>query len=222
MTRCLAAALLLTASTASAQQVVVATDGYAREPDSRAPAHREVDGRLGWLIGGSDVGDADGFAMGISGALGYRVGDVTLRGLFDYYRVGDSEGEAMDRKGRAMRLGGAARYSFANTGVESKLAVDFWGELGVGYERVAWRHGGMLERPSGELAFGLDIGRRGEPNARGDRPTLGYFMAFRSFVAEGPEMAGVTATCSGPCSEATKPPRTDVTMFFELGVHWGR
>jgi len=212
----LAGALLLIASTAGAQNMV-ATDGMPRE---RTP--REVDGRLGMLIGGSDVGDADGFAVGISGGLGYRVGDLTLRGLVDYYRVGDSAGEMSDRKGRGTRLGGALRYSFANTGFESKMNVDFWGELGAGYEHVAWRHGGVLDRPSGELAFGLDIGRRGEANARGDRKKIGYFMAFRSFVAQAPEMAGATATCSGPCSEATKPPRTDVSMFFELGVHWGR
>jgi hypothetical protein len=212
----LAATLLLFASTASAQ-TMVASDGTSHE---RTP--REVEGRLGMLLGGSDVGDADGFSVGISGALGYRIGDVTLRGLVDYYRVGDGADEFMDRKGRGTRLGGALRYSFANTGFESKTNVDFWGELGAGYEHVAWRHGGVLDRPSGELAFGIDIGRRGEPNLRGDRKKLGYFMAFRSFVAEGPELSGAMATCSGPCTEATKPPRTDITMFFELGVHWGR
>ncbi|HEY5949056.1 MAG TPA: hypothetical protein VIV40_26370, partial [Kofleriaceae bacterium] len=83
-------------------------------------------------------------------------------------------------------------------------------------------HGGVLNRPSGELAFGLDIGHRGERNARGERKQIGYFMAFRSLVGEGPEPADAMATCSGPCTQATKPPRTDVTMFFELGVHWGR
>lgn len=214
---CAALAVVLgLASTASAQNLV-ATDGYGTP---RTP--REVDGRIGLLLGGSDVGDADGFSAGISGALGYRVGDITLRGLFDYYRVGDNGGETMDRKGRATRLGGALRYSFANTGFESRLNVDFWGEVGAGYEHVAWRHGGILDRPSGELAFGLDLGRRGAPNARGDRKRIGYFMAFRSLVAQGPELAGAMSTCSGPCTEATKPPRTDVTMFFELGVHWGR
>jgi hypothetical protein len=199
---------------------VVASDGYATEPRERTP--RELDGRIGVLLGGSDVGDADGFSAGVSGALGYRVGDVTLRGLFDYYRAGDNDREGMARKGRATRLGGALRYSFANTGFDSKFAVDFWGEVGAGYEHVAWRHGGVLDRPSGELAFGVDLGHRGARNARGDRKRIGYFMAFRSFVAQGPEMAGVTATCSGPCTQATKPTRTDVSMFLELGVHWGR
>jgi hypothetical protein len=212
----LAAVLLLVASTASAQNIV-ASDGMQRE---RTP--REVEGRIGMLLGGSDVGDADGFSIGVSGALGYRIGDVTLRGLVDYYRVGDNADEFMDRKGRATRLGAALRYSFANTGFESKLNADFWGEIGAGYEHVAWRNGGILDRPSGELAFGIDLGRRSEPNVRGDRKKIGYFMAFRSLVAEGPELMGATATCSGPCTEASKPPRTDVTMFFELGVHWGR
>jgi hypothetical protein len=46
-------------------------------------------------------------------------------------------------------------------------------------------------------------------------------MAFRSLVGQGPEMAG-PAVCGGPCSEATKPTRTDVSMFLELGVHWSR
>ena len=217
----LAAALLLVASTASAQNLVATDDGYARPP-GEAPAPREVDSRLGMLLGGSDVGDADGVSVGVSGALGYRIGDITLRGLFDYYRVGDGAGETMDRKGRASRFGGALRYSFANTGWESHTAVDFWGELGAGYEHVAWRGGGVLDRPSGEFAFGLDVGHRSAPNAHGDRRSIGYFMDFRTLVAQGPEMAGAMATCSGPCSEATKPPRTDVSMFFELGVRWGR
>jgi hypothetical protein len=214
----LAAALLLVASAASAQ-TLVATDSsqYAR-----SPSPREVDGRIGMLLGGSDVGDADGFSIGASAALGYRVGDITLRGLFDYYKVGDGGDETLDRKGRATRLGGALRYSFANTGADAKVGVDFWGELGAGYEHVAWRRGGVLDRPSGELSVGFDVAVRGERNPRGDRRKVGYFMAFRSLVAQGPEMAGAMATCSGPCTEATKPPRTDVTMFFELGVHWGR
>ena len=222
MTTKLAAAVLLALTSTAAAQTYVASDGrdYAQPPEPRAP--RLVDGRIGLMLGGADVGDADGFSVGASAALGYRIGDVTLRGLFDYYKVGDGADEAMARHGRATRLGGALRYSFANTGHDSGAAVDFWGELGAGYEHVAWRHGGILERPSGEIAVGLDLGRRGERNARGERKEIGYFMAFRSLIAQGPEMDGATAMCGGPCTEATKPPRTDVSMFFELGVHWGR
>jgi hypothetical protein len=228
MTKLLAAALLAISATASAQTVVASGAAYAQPVDAvyasppgpRAP--RTVDARIGMLLGGSDVGDADGFSMGASGALGYRIGDVTLRGLFDYYKVGDGADEALSRRGRATRFGGALRYSFANNGRDSGPSVDFWGELGAGYEHVAWRHGGLLDRPSGEVAFGLDLGHRGDKNARGDQREVGYFMAVRSLIAQGPEMDGVMATCSGPCSEASKPPRTDVSMFFELGVHWGR
>lgn len=218
MTKLLALALLTASATTSSAQVVAADGGYSREP-----TYKELDARVGMLIGGSDVGDADGFAIGVGGALGYRLGDVTLRGTADYYRVGDSAGEPMGRKGRATRLGGAVRYSFAHSTLDkSGFGGDFWGELGLGYEHVAWRAGGILDRPSGELAIGLDGTWRGDRDDRGNRKHVGYFMAFRSLVARGPEMAGAVATCGGPCSEATKPSRTDISMFFELGVHWGR
>lgn len=213
-------ALVALGSVASAQ-TYVATDGSGRTYAAE-PTFKQVDGRIGLLLGGSDVGDADGFSAGVSGALGYRMGDVTLRGLFDYYRVGDGGDEAMNRKGRATRFGGALRYSFAHNAYDAGVGVDFWGELGAGYEHVSWRQGGILDRPSGELAFGLDVAGRGKPDTRGKRRTIGYFMAFRSLVAQGPEMAGAMAACGGPCTTATKPSRTDVSMFFELGVHWGR
>ena len=215
-----AAALLAATTTASAQNYVATDDGDRRY--AGPPMFKQVDARLGLLLGGSDVGDADGFSAGVSGAIGYRLGELTLRGMVDYYRVGDGGDEAMNRKGRATRLGGALRYSFAHNSYESSVGVDFWGELGAGYEHVSWRQGGILDRPSGELAVGFDVGGRGDRDARGNRRKVGYFMAFRSLIAQGPEMAGVTATCGGPCTEATKPSRTDVTMFFELGVHWGR
>lgn len=211
----LAAALVLASSSAFAN--VVATDGV----DPPEPIHRALDGRIGMLLGGSDVGDADGFSAGISGALGYRINNLTLRGMVDYFRVGDGGGESLQRRGRATRLGGAVRYSFANTGFDAKVGVDFWGEAGLGYEHVAWRQGGVLDRPSGELAFGLDIGGRGDMDRDGKRREVGYFMAFRTLVGQGPEM-NVPAVCGGPCTEPTQPPRTDISMFFELGVHWTR
>src|SRR5689334_22847274 len=137
--RLAAAALLLSTGTASAQ-VVVAGDGYARPPAPAAP--RRIEGRAGMLLGGSDVGDADGFSIGLTTGLGYRIGDVTLRGRFDYYRTGDGRDEAMDRRGRGTRVGGALRYSFANTADPREgggVGADFWGELGLGLEHVAWR-----------------------------------------------------------------------------------
>jgi len=204
------------ASTASAQSVVATGD----LPEKPAP--RLIDGRLGMMIGGADVGDADGFSIGVSAGLGYRIGDLTLRGTFDYYKVGDNSDELMQRRGRASRFGAAARYSFANNGDDGHVGIDFWGELGGGYEHVDWRPGGILDRPSLELAFGFDLAGRGDRDRNGHRRQIGYFMAFRSFVAQGPEMAGAMATCGGPCDTATTPSRTDISMFFDFGVHWGR
>ncbi len=220
----LAALVLTTLGAASASANVVAMDagasGYA-EP----PAPRRIEGRFGMLIGGSDVGDADGFSMGVSGGIGYRVGDVTLRGLFAHYRVGDGSDETMNRRGRGTRLGGALRYSFANTGEPDRhrggLGVDFWGEVGVGVEHVSWRQGGVLDRPSGEVAIGFELDGQGERTSRGRRRHVGYYMAFRSLIGQGPEMDG-PAVCAGPCTKATRPSRTDVSMFFEVGLHWGR
>src|SRR5204862_7956721 len=117
-----------------------------------APLAKRVEGRIGMVLGGSDVGDADGFSMGVAAGLGYRLGDVTVRALFDHYRVGDSEGEADARRGRGTRLGGAVRYSFSNSNpsydrTDGGLAMDFWGEAGLGLEHIAWREGGVMDRP---------------------------------------------------------------------------
>jgi hypothetical protein len=210
-------------STASANTVAVdGPNGTVRYVEQRDPAPRRVEGRLGMLVGGSDVGDADGFAMGVSAGLGYRVGDVTLRGLFDHFRVGDGDEELMDRRGRSTRIGGALRYSFANTGDDDDGPnADFWGEIGFGYEHVAWHAGGVLDRPSGEVAIGFELDAVGKERSPGRRRHVGWFVAFRTLLARGPEMDG-PAVCGGPCSKATKPSRIDASMFFELGLHWGR
>jgi hypothetical protein len=233
MTKIIAAVALAASSIASAQNVV-ATSGDPAPASPRAIASQDsllassttgdaaqpLDARLGFLLGGSDVGDALGFSLGVSGGIGYRVGDITARALLDYYRVGD-DGD-VPRHGRATRVGGAVRYSFVNNGTSSDLQLDFWGELGGGWEHVAWLRGGIIDRPSVEAAVGYDVGGRGARDPSGRRREIGYFMAFRTLIGEGPEMAGVMATCSGPCTQATTPPRTDVTMFFELGLQWGR
>lgn len=226
MTKLALGALAALALTPVASANTVAVDGgngsvryVEREPE--VPSPRRVEGRFGMLLGGSDVGDADGFSMGVSAGVGYRAGDVTLRGLFDYFRVGDGGDEAMNRRGRSTRVGGALRYSFANTGNEDGAGADFWGELGVGYEHVAWRTGGVLDRPSGEIAIGFELDAAGKERSPGRRRHIGYFMAFRTLLAQGPEMDG-PAVCGGPCDKATKPSRIDASMFFELGLHWGR
>ena len=220
----LAVAALLLSSGPAAAQVVVASDGYALPPAPAPAAPRRLEARAGMLLGGSDVGDADGYSAGLTGSLGYRLGDITLRGRFDYFRIGDGADEQMDRRGRSTRIGGALRYSFANTGDSRDrggVGADFWGEAGIGLEHVAWRQGGVLDRPSGELALGYDLDGYGRRGLDGRRRHVGYFMAFRTFLAQGPEMDG-PSTCGGPCTRATKPSRIDASMFFELGLHWGR
>jgi hypothetical protein len=221
-TLALAAASLATIPAASANTVAIDGGNGSVHYEEKAPTPRRVEGRLGMLMGGSDVGDADGFAMGVSAGIGYRFGDLTVRGLFDYFRVGDGDEEIMDRRGRSTRVGGALRYSFANTGDDDDGPnADFWGELGFGYEHVAWRAGGVLDRPSGELAIGFELDAAGKERAPGRRRHIGWFVAFRTLLAQGPEI-DTPAVCGGPCSKATRPSRLDASMFFELGLHWGR
>lgn len=223
----IALALLLAGTSTSAANTVATDGAYAstdHDDDDDRAAPRRVEGRVGMLLGGSDVGDADGFSIGLSAGVGYRIGDLTVRAMFDHYRTGDSSDETLDRRGRGTRVGAAVRYSFANTGETRSgggLGVDFWGEAGLGLEHVAWREGGVLDRPSGEVAVGFELDGQGERGRHGRRRHVGYFMAFRSLIAQGPEMAG-PAVCGGPCTQATKPSRMDVSMFFELGLHWGR
>jgi hypothetical protein len=222
--------LVLAGTAVASANVVVAVDPampmHATQASDGPPAPHRLEGRVGMLVGDSDVGDANGFSMGITSGLGYRVGAVTLRGRFDHYRVGDGFEESMSRRGRGTRVGGALRYSFASTPdhrhAGGGLGLDFWGEAGIGLEHVTWHAGGVLDRPSGELAIGFEldgVGQRADDSGR--RRHIGLFMAFRTFIAQGPEMDG-PAVCGGPCEKATKPSRTDVSMFFELGIHWGR
>ncbi|CAN5757741.1 hypothetical protein BH11MYX2_BH11MYX2_23330 [soil metagenome] len=214
---------LLMSVPAVAAANTVATDGvsYSERPDRPWGGEQRVEGRLGWLIGGADVGDANGWSTGISGGIGYRVGDVTLRGTVDYYRIGDGGDDSRDRHGRSLRWGGALRYSLLHSATDDAPTVDFWGEVGMGYEHAAWAQGGVLDRPSGEIAIGYDLDASGKERSPGRRRHIGYFMAFRTLLAEGPGMPG-PAVCGGPCDKATKPSRLDTTMFFELGMHWGR
>jgi hypothetical protein len=212
-------AVMLLSQTAAANVVA------SGEIEQGSKAERRVEGRVGMLLGGADVGDADGFSIGVTTGIGYRIGNLTLRGRFDHYRVGDSPDELMVRRGRGTRVGGAVRYSFANTyeDRESKgLGVDFWGEVGLGVEHITWRPGGVLDRPSGEVAVGFELDGYGARKERSNRRRhIGYFMAFRSLIAQGPPMTG-PLVCGGPCDKATRPSRTDMTMFFEVGLHWGR
>lgn len=215
MTKLLAAAVLVLSTAASAQTLVATSEPLT---PAAPPAPRSIDARVGMMLGGADAGDVNGFSFGGTAGVGYGIGDNTFRATFDYYSVGDGVGEVMQRHGRTTRLGGAVRHSFRSTDRDRELAANLWGELGGGYERLAWLHGGLLERPDAELAFGIDLGFR---NTRThEKNQTGYFMDFRALLAEAPP-SGAMATCGGPCTEATAPPRADVSLFFDFGVQWG-
>ena len=207
----LAAALLLIASTASAQTLVA----VSAAPEQPAP--RLIEAEVGMMMGGADAADVNGFSFGGTASVAYRIGDNSLRGMFDYYSVGDGYQEVMQRHGRGTRVGAALRHAFRSIDRDRSLYGDLWGELGGGYEQIGWTTGGVLSRPDAELAFGIDLGFR---NTKSQTLT-GYFMDFRAFLGEAPSVAGAMTTCGGPCTEATTPPRIDVSMFFEMGVHWG-
>ena len=62
---------------------------------------------------------------------------------------------------------------------------------------------------------------RGYREVSGKSREAGYYMAFRTQIAEAPEQPGAMATCGGPCDAATTPSRTDITMFADFGLHFG-
>jgi hypothetical protein len=219
------AAALAAIATLGAPPPAAAQTAIATSAPPAPPAERRLEARAGMLLGGSDVGDADGFSLGVTTGLGYRIGDLTLRARLDHYRTGDSSDEAAGRRGRGTRVGGAVRYALASARASADrdrggIGVDFWGEIGAGLEHVAWRRGGVLDRPSGEVALGFELDGYGRAQ-RGRRRHIGYFMGFRALFAQGPAMDG-PAVCGGPCSRATRPSRLDTSMFYEIGVHWGR
>ena len=224
-TRFLLGALAVATATAAAapahaQSIAAAADPVPAGP----PAPRFWDARIGMLAGVADVGDTDGGSIGVTGAYGYHVGDVGLRAELAYYRVGDDPEATDPRRGRGERAALLARYSFASTAPTNTFIADLWGEAGAGYEHVAWKTGGVLDRPSGELAVGVNLGMRRDTGhgSIDRRKRVGYFMDVRSWIGEAPLVPGAMPGCGGPCTMATTPPRTDISMFFEFGVHWGR
>ena len=207
--------LLLASTPAAADQVVIAGGEMEPVPFPGERAERRLDLRLGMLLGGADIGEVDGLSYGLHSQLGYRIGDVTVFGEYDYYRVGDSPGEDEMRRGRASRFGLTGRYSLLN-GSGGSLGGDLWLEAGAGYERVTWREGGVLYRPDLALGFGVELDTK---HARARH--LGWYLGFRSVLARAPEASG-PSTCGGPCTMATPPSRNDVSLFFIAGLHWGR
>ena len=75
--------------------------------------------------------------------------------------------EAAPRSRVAIRCSRALLVREPRRGLTGRF--DFWGELGAGYEHVDWMHGGVLDRPSLELALGFDFGGRGDRDRDGRR-----------------------------------------------------
>ena len=184
------------------------------------PVDRRIETRLGMYTGGNDVGDVTGPSNGLYLTGGYRSGAATLMLEYAYLHVGDADTDLLDRDGRMSRGGATLRYSIADVARRgAPVGIEFWGEAGGGFERVAWDHGGLLYRPDLALGFGVDLDGRGwrEPRPR----HFGAFLAFRALLARAPDDTG-PSMCEGPCTEATAPSRNDVSLYFLFGLHWGR
>jgi hypothetical protein len=210
-------AVAAAAAPAAAQVVATTADRDLASP----PTPHYWDARVGMLAGAATVGDSDGTSLGVTGGFGYHLGAFALRGELDYYRIGDDPDVAMSRRGRATRAAALLRYAFASTAPDDSFIGTLWGEAGAGYERVAWATGGVLDRPDAELALGTDLGGRYGDSKRHPK-RLGAFLDVRSYLAASPADPSAPVTCGGPCTMPTQPPRTDVSLFFEFGVFWGR
>ncbi len=202
----------LGAGGSAAAETAIASDAPAAE--------RRIDTRVGLLLGGGDIGDVTGPSTGVHASVGYRVGGVTAMAEYDYLGVGDSSSDAASRAGRMTRGGGTVRWSLADVApADAPLGLEFWVEGGAGVERVSWSRGGVLYRPDATLGFGFEIDGRGW---RTPKPRhFGLYLALRAVLARAPA-TDAPAMCEGPCTVATPPSRNDVSLFFHLGMHWGR
>lgn len=205
-------ALLSIARTAHADEVAVAADA------PKTP-HR-LEARIGMLVGGGDVGDVTGPSNGLHVAIGARYGDVTGMAEYDYLSVGDASDEDANRHGDLSRAGVVARMSLFHTAEDGPIAGDYWAEAGVGYERVAWDPGGVLDRPDLVLGFGAELDGHAYWQSAHPRH-IGMWLGFRAILARAP-VSAAPPTCGGPCTMATAPSRNDVGLYFSWGMHWGR
>ena len=173
-------------------------------------------------VGGSDIGDVSGPGVGLNATLGRRFGSLTLLGEYGYLSVGESAYSSEARRGNMSRLGLTARYSVLTTGEgeRSTIGADFWVEAGGGRHRVAWHEGGTLTRNDVVLGFGVQMNVKLNKNSPKPR-YFGPYFAFRAHMARAPE-SGAPVVCGGPCDNATAPSRNDVSIFFNVGMHWGR
>ena len=208
-------AILLPAATASAQPMVA----VSTPPPEKADRRTEVD--IGYIVGGGGIGTESRFQRGVTFAVGRRFGDLALLGEYDYLAVGRHEAT-----GSMNRVGLLARYSLLRTRGEARehapLSGDMWLEAGGGYQRITWDEGGTLRRPDLVLGFGTQLDAVFRRDT--DEPSwFGPFVGFRAVLAQGPELPDdVTATCGGPCDQASRPSRNDLALFFHVGLNWGR
>jgi hypothetical protein len=100
------------------------------------------------------------------------------------------------------------------------FGVDWFAELGAGRQYVRWYEGGRLARNDVQLGFGLQMMGRVK---RGDKHRyVGPYFAFRARAARAPKDDTAMPTCAGPCDKPTGPPRTDISLFFHVGMNFGR
>lgn len=203
-------AVALTLISASANANTIAISAPPEEPIAK---RIELD--IGMMIGGLDMGTTKADANGLAMNAGLRLGDLSILGEFNYLGLHATE------RGVLTRVGVTSRYSVVPFGSKTGFATsDLWLEGGAGWEHVAWRSGGVLDRADLALGFG------GQANIVLDRKSahprfLGPYFAFRALVAHGPA-SDDPATCGGPCDRATRPPSTDVSFFLNFGINWGR
>lgn len=212
------AALLVSSSGPALATPVLATS-------EEEPQRRSMEIHLGMLAGGTDIGDVRGPGVGVELNVGPRFGNLVLLGQFDYLGVGESSSTEDARRGSQARIGLLARYTFLDMGGEKgPLGVGFWLEGGGGRQHVAWDRGGTLTRNDITLGLGLQLDAHFDRDSNTRRSRyLGPYFAFRANIARAPEAAdGTEPSCGGPCDTATTPNRTDISLFFNFGMHWGR
>ncbi len=185
----------------------------AAPPDKPIAKRLEFD--VGMLVGGLNMGTTRADATGLAVNTGMRFGELSILGELNYFGV-----HALER-GTMTRVGLTTRYSLVPLGDPKNFATsDIWLEGGLGWERVSWRSGGVLDRPDLALGFGWQSNIVMDKNS--DHPRfLGPYFALRALVSQGPD-SGAEATCGGPCDRATALAGTDVSFMFHIGLNWGR
>ena len=148
----------------------------------------------------------------LSGGIGYRIGDLTLRGLFDYYRSATARDEAMQRHGRAhaVRRRGCATRS-RTPAPTRRRSRDFWGEARrrLRARRVAARRRARSPERASSRSASISAAAATDAHGAAARSATSWTSArsSREAPARWPARwrpAAVRARA------ATTPPRTDV------------